>query len=57
MALERRVRGSWRRVARTRTRHDGRFRIALPARSGAYRLRVAATAACASAYSRVFIKR
>jgi hypothetical protein len=57
VVLERRVRGRWRLVAGTRTRAGGWFRVSLPARGGAYRLRVPASAACASAYSRAFITR
>ena len=52
--LERRARGAWRAIARTRTGAHGRFRIRLPSRAGAYRLRVPSTAGCASARTRVF---
>jgi outer membrane protein assembly factor BamB len=55
IVVERRSGGAWRPVARTRTRLDGRFRITLPARRGAYRLRAPAAArggaSCASARS------
>ncbi len=41
--------GAWRTVARTRTADDGRYRVRLPARRGAYRVRAPGGATCADA--------